>query len=49
MLLVTFYEGKGIAPVSLIGKIPEEIVNILPSKGGQSHDEKLQRVQERVV
>jgi hypothetical protein len=31
--LVTFYEGKGTAPVSLIGKIPEVIVSILPSKG----------------
>jgi hypothetical protein len=31
--LVTFYEGKGIAPVSLVGKIPEEIVSVFPSKG----------------
>ena len=32
MPLVTFYEGKGTAPVSWVGKIPEEIVSILPSK-----------------
>jgi hypothetical protein len=32
MPLVTFCEGKGTAPVSWVGKIPEEIVSILPSK-----------------
>jgi len=32
MSLVTFCEGKGTAPVSWVGKIPEEIVSILPSK-----------------
>jgi hypothetical protein len=33
MPLVTFCEGKGIALVSFVGKIPEAIVSILPSKG----------------
>jgi hypothetical protein len=33
MPLVTFCEGKGIAPVSWVGKVPDEIVSILPSKG----------------
>ena len=33
MPLVPFCEGKGTAPVSLVGKIPDAIVSILPSKG----------------
>jgi hypothetical protein len=32
MPLVTFCEGKGTAPVSLVGKIPEAIVSILPDR-----------------
>jgi hypothetical protein len=32
-LLVTFCEGKGTAPVSLVGKIPQSVVSIPPSKG----------------
>jgi hypothetical protein len=38
MPLVTFCEGKGTAPVSLVGKIPEAIVSILPSKGEKYGD-----------
>jgi hypothetical protein len=48
-LFVTFCEVKGTTPVSRVGEIPEAIVSILPSKGRQPHEEKLQRAQERMV
>jgi hypothetical protein len=34
MLLVTFYEGKGTAPVRWVGKIPDVIVREIIAQNG---------------